>query len=270
MFRKNNSSAFVSFLRGITTQQSRTLLLTGDSGWGKTACALDLAELILKENPLTSSNFFYFRNDQWSLKAEFFLKHFPDSEEAWTWLYLLQRRVGMILVIEENFSSEVKLPFIKEQLDECINQHIFPQDVKFIDQLLQLTLALDKKTGIPINVIREAITFHSVQSTGRVSILADFDMADPPTQNAALKLIEEPYPNHWLILTAQTEKTILPTILSRTLKIPIKKPLDNELPFLGLGSSVQIMSEVVYSLSDQKQQLLQEFFKQCSPNIEYG
>ncbi|MGL5955478.1 MAG: hypothetical protein ACRC0X_02575, partial [Brevinema sp.] len=46
--------------------------------------------------------------------------------------------------------------------------------------------------------------------------------------------------------------------------------LDNELPFLGLGSSVQIMSEVVYSLSDQKQQLLQEFFKQCSPNIEYG
>ncbi|MGL4677451.1 MAG: hypothetical protein ACRCWI_07265 [Brevinema sp.] len=272
MFRKNNSGAFVSFLKGITDQQSRALLLTGVPGCGKTACALDLAEFILKENPLTSSNLFYFRNDHWSLKADFFLKKNPASMEAWTWLYLLQRRIGIILAIDENISSEIKLSSLKNQLDELINNHVFPQDFKLIDQLVQLALVLDKKSGLPINVIREAITFHSAKSVGRVSILSDFDLADPTTQNSALKLLEEPYPNHWLILTAQTEKTILPTILSRTLKIPIKKPLDAELEFLGgiYGTSIEIMSESVYELSSKKIQLLQEFFTHCSPKIEFG
>ncbi len=269
MFRKNNTDSFISFLKGITSQQSRTLLLLGDDGWGKTACALDIAELVLKQNPLTSSDFFYFRNDSFSLKTEYFLTKNPNTDMAWTWLQLLQRRINIMPSIEETFTT--KVPNIKEQLNEYILRGAFPQDEKFIDQLLQIAQALDKKSNVPINVVREAIAFHSVKSSGRVSVLADFDMANPDTQNASLKLLEEPYPNHWLILTAKSEKNLLPTILSRTLKIPIKKPTD--MSFLSAGtftSSRDIMNEAVFNLSTTKFELLNEFFTQCATSIERG
>ncbi len=273
MFRRNSTESFVSFIKGITSQQSRTLLLVGDRGWGKTACALDIAELILKQNPLTSSDFFCFRNDEFLLKTEFFLTKKPNTEEAWTWLYLLQRRINIIPAIEETLTiTSVKLPALKEQFNEYIVKKEFPQDKKFIEQLIQVSQALDKKSNIPINVVREAISFHSVKSEGRVSVLSDFDMAEPATQNAALKLLEEPYPNHWLILTAQSEKNLLPTIVSRTLKIDIKKPLSGELSFLGEGvvSSIDIMKESVYNISNTKIELLQEFFTKCATSIERG
>lgn len=274
MYRNNNSPSFVNFLKGISSQQNRTLLLLGEDGWGKTACALDLAEMILHTNPLTSSDFFYFRNTNATLKTEFFLTKSPNTKEAWTWLSLLQRRLNIIAAIEESFTAPtgVKLASVKEQLEHSIITSTFPQDKKFIDNLIQITEVLDKKTGIPINVIREAVKFHSVKTEGRVSVLADFDKADITAQNASLKLIEEPNPNHWLILTAQSEKTLLPTILSRTLKITIKKPLPSELLFLGNegSSACEVMKESVYQLSSIKLSLVKEFFEQCSPNIEHG
>lgn len=274
MFRKNNTTAFVNFLESIASQPNRTLLLLGEDGWGKAACALDLAEFILKTNPLPSSDFFYFRNTVTGLKTEFFLTKNTNTSEAWTWLQLLQRRLNLIATIEESITmpTGVKLSSIKEQLDEYIVKQAFPQDKKFIDQLIQLSQVLEKKTGIPINVIREVTSFHAVKSSGRVSLLADFDKADATTQNAALKLIEEPNPNHWLILTAQNEKTLLPTILSRTIKIPIKKPLPQELMFLGAegNNARDIMEEAIYNMSHIKLSLVQEFFEQCSPNIEHG
>ncbi len=262
MFRKNNTASFVSFLEGITAQQSRTLLLTGDAGWGKTSCALDIAQMILQSDPLSSSDFFYFRNDNFTLKTRFFTSKMPDSPEAWTWLRLLQRRVNIISAIEETLTTTVKLPAFKEQLDEHITRAVFPDNAKFIEQLIQISESLDKKSGIPINVIREAITFHSVKSSGRVSVLADFDTSEPNTQNAALKLIEEPNPNHWIVITAQNEKNLLPTILSRTLKIPVKKPMTGELNFLGGDdiSSLDIFNEAVYNVSDSKLAILKEFF----------
>ncbi len=278
-FRKNNTEAFFSLLQGIVsnTKQSRTLLFTGDSGWGKVACALDLAQYILQENPLSSSNFFYFRNDLCTLKTEYFLTKSSISEETWAWLYLLQRRINMIATLDETITmpTGIKLINIKEQLDEIIQTKNIPKDNKFIAQLISFTAVLNKKTGIPINVIREAIKFHSTQSLGRVSILADFDTADTTTQNAALKLIEEPYPHHWVIITAQNTKKILPTILSRTLKIAFKKPVYHELEFLDINpqkltSSIELMKESLYKLSDIKFNLITEFFTQCTSNIEHG
>ncbi len=265
MFKKNNTESFISFLTGITSQQSRTLLLLGEDGWGKTSCALDIAELILKQNPLMSSDFFYFRNDAFSLKTEYFLTKAPNTDMAWTWLYLLQRRISIMSSIGEKFTNNKT---IKEQLEEYILRGAFPQDEKFIAQLIQVAQELDKKNDIPINVIREAISFHAVKSSGRVSVLADFDIANPDTQNAALKLLEEPHPNHWLILTAKSEKKLLPTILSRTLKIPIKKPTD--MSFLGSGftSSRDLMNESVYNISATKKELLNEFFTKCTSSVE--
>ena len=278
-FRKNNTESFFSLLQGIVshTDQSRTLLFSGESGWGKVACALDLAQYILQENPLSSSNFFYFRNDLCALKTEYFLTKAPITDETWTWLNLLQRRINTIATLDETITmpTGIKLVNIKEQLDEIIQTKHIPQDSKFIAQLISFTAVLNKKSGIPVNAIREAIKFHSVQSKGRVSILADFDTADSTTQNAALKLIEEPHPNHWVIITAQNPKDILPTILSRTLNISFKKPLYTEFEFLDpnpqkLTSSVDIMKESLYKLSDIKLNLIDEFFTQCTSHIEHG
>ncbi len=279
-FRHNTPTPPIKLLHSIVThaQQSRALLLIGEDGWGKVAASLDIAEMILQCNPLDSSNFFHFRNDSFSLKTEFFLHKKPDTQEAWTYLKLLQRRLNMIALIEENLTTPVgvKLTSIKEELNEHLNAHQFPHQEKFIHSLIQLSLVLDKKSGIPINVIREAIKFHSVLSPkGRISILGDFDKADDTAQNSALKLIEEPYPNHWVILTAQDETKIIPTILSRTLKIKFSKPLAQELVFLGDNpqnhcSSVDIMKESLYKLSELKLHYLEEFFKHCAPNIEFG
>lgn len=277
-FRHNYRDNSFSFLQKIISQtsQSRTLLFLGQSGWGKVACGLDLAQWILKTDPLMSSDFFYFRNDLCALKTEFFLTKKPNTPESWTWLHLLQRRMNTIALIDEHITlpTGIKLPALKEQLAEYLTMGHFPQDQKFITQLITFSQTLTKKTGIPINVVREAISFHSIHTEGRVSLIADFDTADPPTQNAILKLIEEPHPHHWIILTAQTEKTILPTVLSRTLIIPFKKPLPSDFSFLeehehlGLTSSIDIMKESLYQLSKVKLNLIQDFFTQCAPQIE--
>lgn len=279
-FRKNHHGRSTTLLNHIitNTQQSRAILLIGQRGWGKTATGLDLAQQILQKNPLNSSDFFYFRNDLFSLKTTFFLTKKTATEEAWTWLMLLQRRINMIHTLDESLTLPlgIKLTPIKESLDEYLNNNQFPTDEKFINQLIQLTQVLDKKSGIPIGVIREAIKFHSSQAnSGRVSVLSDFDKADSTTQNSTLKLIEEPFNNHWIILTAEEEKNIIPTILSRCLKINLQKPLINDLLFLGDNpekeqSSVDIMKENVFQLSTLKSTYLIDFFTKCAPNIEYG
>jgi len=275
-FHTSGNKKAISILKSLSVLkgQNRAVLLLGNKGWGKTSTALDFATNILQTSPLDSSDIFIFRNDDYSLKTEFFIKNHPNSSYYNTWLKLLLRRLNMSTLIEETLSlpSGIKLISIKEELQEYINYSIIP-DEKHIQKLLNLTAILDKKNGIPINIIRELNKFHSIKSNkGRVSILSDFHMADETTQNATLKLLEEPHKNHWIILTATNTQSIISTILSRTLKIDFQKPLSNDLKYLGDSknstSSIDIMMESIYKISATKLQLINEFFNTCTNSIE--
>ncbi|MGL4561056.1 MAG: hypothetical protein ACRCV0_02035 [Brevinema sp.] len=268
----NATSQLTKFCKHDLTQ-SRALLFIGKTGWGKFSSGIDFAKNILNTDPLASSDFFCFRNDHFTLKTEFFLTKIPHSREAWEWLFLLQRRINISKQIDETLSTGAKLGTIKEQFDEYLALQQFPVDQKFISQLINLCESFDKKSGIPINVIREAVAFHSVHSNhGRVSILGDFDTADETTQNAALKLLEEPHPNHWVILTAENTKNIIQTILSRTIKINFTVPNTTDLSFLGSSvypiSTINIMKESLFKISAIKKQLLDHFFNHCVNQVD--
>ncbi|MGL4393892.1 MAG: hypothetical protein ACRCS8_01520 [Brevinema sp.] len=261
-----------------TPTQSRALLLIGKNGWGKFSSGIDFAENILGTDPLQSSDFFCFRNDQFALKTEYFLTKTPATKAAWDWIYLLQRRINVSLLIGESLGTGAKIATTKDDLDSYIAQKEFPQDKKFMDQLLTLCGIFDKKTGVPIDIIREISKFHAMHSDhGRVSLIGNFDQADETTQNAALKLLEEPHPNHWLILTAENEKNIIQTIKSRTVKIVFTEPSAGDLAFLGSEthplSATNIMKESLYKISQTKKALLKEFFdnsiNQVDQNIHF-
>ncbi|MGL4388267.1 MAG: hypothetical protein ACRCTJ_02590, partial [Brevinema sp.] len=239
--------------------QSRALLLVGKKGWGKFSSGIDFASIILNQNPLQSSNFFAFRNDQFALKTEFFLTKIPHSPTSVEWLLLLQRRINMSILIQESLGTGSQITSTKEDLDNYIAQNEFP-DKKLITQLITLCEYFDKKNGIPIDIIREINKFHAMHSDhGRISLIGDFDQADETTQNAALKLLEEPHPNHWLILTAENEKKLIPTIKSRTITLRFTEPSADKLSFLGQAtyplSTINIMKESLFNISELKHQL---------------
>lgn len=276
MFHQKGNTKAISFLKSLAQHdtQSRTILLLGAAGWGKFSAALDFAEFVLQGDPLYSSNFFYFRNDQFQLKTSFFLKKMPDSFLAWNWINLLQHRLTISQTLNENLTlpTTIKLNTIKEELQYILTKKIFP-DPPLIEKLILTAQALDKKKGIPIDVIREALQFHSIQSSGRISLLGDFHTADETTQNAALKMLEEPPAKHWIILTAANTDSILPTILSRSIIISFKKPLQNDLAGLPdnhffAGSTHDIMNEHFFQTSSLKKTLIQEFFETCVLNID--
>ncbi|MGL4367602.1 MAG: hypothetical protein ACRCTQ_04920 [Brevinemataceae bacterium] len=276
-FGKKQISSFLQHLAD-KTEQSRAILLTGKAGWGKFSLGLQFAESILQTSPLESPDFFCFRNNFFRLKTEFFIKLYPNHLLTWKWMQFLQRRINMALVLEESLTlpSGITLKAIKNEIDDYVTTNSLPSTEKSLTRMLDTASSLDKKSGIPVNVIREAISFHSKRSSlGRVSIITEFDQADEITQNAALKILEEPFPNHWLLLTAVDEKKIIPTIASRTLHLSVKKPLPEELEYLApnpyqFTSSIDLMNEYVFHTSDVKKNLINEFFVECTDVVKSG
>lgn len=106
---------------------------------------------------------------------------------------------------------------------------------KFASEILQselenhnyfLQIEPDGKS-ISIDQIRELQKFVRLKTTGtamirRLIILADAHTMTVEAQNALLKLLEEPPEDTVLILTAQNDKSLKPTIKSRVQKIHIK------------------------------------------------
>ena len=79
---------------------------------------------------------------------------------------------------------------------------------------------LRPERGKPIRVdeIREAIAgtrTHPFEGRRRVLVIEAADTMNPPAANALLKTLEEPHPWLGLILCAQSEAALLPTIVSR-------------------------------------------------------
>jgi hypothetical protein len=81
--------------------------------------------------------------------------------------------------------------------------------------------------SIKIDRIREALAFAAgrpYEARRRVVLLFRAEKLDPPSANALLKALEEPGAYvHWILATARPE-SLLPTILSRCVKIPVPPP----------------------------------------------
>lgn len=84
---------------------------------------------------------------------------------------------------------------------------------------------LDKESGsIKITQIRELYeTTKGISTRKRFIIIDDADTMGKPAQNAFLKLLEEPTPNTFFILTAHQPEKLLPTIISRVQRLRIGK-----------------------------------------------
>ena len=82
---------------------------------------------------------------------------------------------------------------------------------------------LSAKGMIRIPQIRELILAARGKFTSRqIFIIDEADKMNPASQNAFLKLLEEPAPNIHFILTAHEAHRLLPTVLSRVQRLTIK------------------------------------------------
>jgi DNA polymerase-3 subunit delta' len=101
-------------------------------------------------------------------------------------------------------------------------------------ELLVVTPENDEVFGIDsVRMVQHFMTRKSLQSEGRViqriALLPDAHTMTREAQNALLKLLEEPPAGSMLILTATSEQSMLPTIISRCQVLTIQKPSSQQL-----------------------------------------
>lgn len=84
-----------------------------------------------------------------------------------------------------------------------------------------------KQTVIPVHVIRQFLidpakigpTLRNEAAIGKVFIVDEAELMKPPSQNAVLKLLEEPPERVAIILVTSSEERMLPTIRSRCQRV---------------------------------------------------
>ncbi len=99
------------------------------------------------------------------------------------------------------------------------NTHINVNIVEAIDGTI-------KKEQIT-NLLKESV-MKTLEKGSRIHIIKDADKLNQSSANALLKFIEEPFPNHYIILTTQNANKMLNTIVSRCQLLHFK-PLRKEL-----------------------------------------
>lgn len=90
--------------------------------------------------------------------------------------------------------------------------------IKKMDQSQSLseTLAAGVPQGIPIHQVRQLQRWSAATSDGvKIAILENIDEMNLSASNAMLKLLEEPPPSCYFLLSTRKRRAILPTILSR-------------------------------------------------------
>ncbi len=107
--------------------------------------------------------------------------------------------IPLLLISENKRHIDKYLRGLAEGKNSVIIE-ILPQTAEYsIDQIKQLS----KETKI----------FHPEK---RIYLLTGFNRSSIPAQNAFLKLLEEPPNNTLFVLTARSEYSLLPTVVSRT------------------------------------------------------
>lgn len=83
--------------------------------------------------------------------------------------------------------------------------------------------------------LREEMAFRPFEGRAKVFIIREADRLGDESGNALLKTLEEPPPNSMLLLTSASEAEIMPTIVSRCLRL--------HLPPLPLATILQALAE---------------------------
>jgi len=118
---------------------------------------------------------------------------------------------GSILIYGGNSKSrQKKLAQIIEQLDP---------DLQKVDHPDRLVISpAENKKGIGINQIRALIVFMSTKpysSRSKLALISPAEQMTPQSQNALLKILEEPPFYATIILSAKSEQSLLSTLISR-------------------------------------------------------
>lgn len=120
-----------------------------------------------------------------------------------------------LLCREENKPC-MKCPVCSRVLN---NTHINVNVIEAVDGTI-------KKEQIT-NLLKET-AMKTLEKGSRIHIIKDADKLNQASANALLKFIEEPFPNHYVILTTQNAGKLLSTIISRCQLLHFK-PLKKEL-----------------------------------------
>ena len=124
--------------------------------------------------------------------------------------------------------------------DFLINQDLIKEDKIFHQKVLENIKTSEedfyvlKKEGRSIGVdsLRGATSMlegTATNANGKVLLIEDAEFMTVQASNALLKTLEEPPPNSFIMLSTGSPKSLLPTILSRTMKLTITTPSLSEL-----------------------------------------
>lgn len=125
-----------------------------------------------------------------------------------------------------------------------------------LNQYPYFTVVRAEKNSIPIDAIRELQHFLQLKTLGnqpfrRAVIVEHAEALTVEAQNALLKLLEEPPTDTIMILTADNQRALLPTILSRTQLITMNTPTEDSLKehFSTQGKATTATIDQAYLLS---------------------
>ncbi len=96
-------------------------------------------------------------------------------------------------------------------------------DVSLVTPVLSGRIIKKAKITIaPIRALIRDFTLRPVEASRRVALCTDFEAATPAASNALLKTLEEPPGKGIIILTANNEEALLPTIVSRCERLVLR------------------------------------------------
>ncbi len=268
----------------------RGILIEGVKGIGKFTLALKISEKILGKNPFLSNSFLFYRNDDFLLKTQFYLKYLKDGGREFQkvknyFMYLFARTLRAIALGEisnfkvNNFDQKGKIDltqfifdiFVLLSNDNMVNFLLYEEI------LLKISEEISKKKIIPINFVREWKDFDNFKKTDdkKVVVIGDFETASIEAQNSALKILEEPSEETLVVLTTSESKAILPTIVSRCLVFKMDKLMASEINEIfkidfshDSSNTIDFMREYLFGYGKKVRERMLYFFEKVAPFIQ--
>lgn len=144
----------------------------------------------------------------------------------------------------------------KTKLATTLAAHVLGVEPEKLEQYPYITIVGPEKDSISIEAIRQLQRFLQLKTLGdrsvrRAVIVEHAETLTIEAQNAYLKLLEEPPADTIMILTANNQRALLPTILSRVQAITVYTPEEEALKqyFLRMGGQDGAAISQAYFLS---------------------
>ncbi|MDD4135819.1 MAG: hypothetical protein PHN66_01980 [Candidatus Shapirobacteria bacterium] len=144
------------------------------------------------------------------------------------------------------FPSTIIITKNKKATNEKIGQICSNLNHKF-NQNNPDILLIDQDSGWGIDQIRKINNFLSQKPfshQSKITIILDAQKLNIESQNALLKILEEPGKNNYIILSTNKTKSILPTIISRCSTIKI-----SEKPNIKTKKEIEITGNLIKDLT---------------------